>query len=431
MMIERYCRTTHCLLGKTGLYLLLVALPSISIAAEWTVKPSLGVRQSYNDNIRLTTLPHPNVTTTTIKPTIDFGWATERANIDLFGEWKHNQYAGDPNLENRTDRKYELKSGYKTERSQFSLDGSYVNDTTLAQEDYSEDIGATLAQLDRQTNRLTPTWSWMVDERSNLRVDLQYQDVAYEKSAISPFNDYSYDSAGLTYSHQWTVRDQVYAMVNFSRYDSKKRALIPDNEMVATSRFLGSDSETLMYQLGLNHQFSSTFKMGLGYGSRDSKAKTQYQVCVPFLFFSCAYTTEIQTESPSKSPVYTVSADKDFELTKLGVKLSRTVSASGLGSEMEVDSLDFNIDRRLTEKWLLKFKFMANQRVAVNPDFSYQDRKLLRGEVNLGWGLDRNWKLYAMYRHTRQSYERTSAVASSNNISLNIRYSWDRISKSW
>jgi len=186
-----------------------------------------------------------------------------------------------------------------------------------------------------------------------------------------------------------------------------------------------------MYQLGLNHQFSSTFKVGLGYGSRDSKTRTQYQSCtlnVPG--FGCLASAETQTDSKSKSPVYTVSADKNFELTKLGVKLSRTVSASGLGSEMEIDSLDFNIDHRLTEKWRFKFKFRANQRVAVNPDFSRNDRKYLRGEVNFGWTLDRNWTLYTMYRHTRQSYESTDAVASSNNISLTIRYVWDKFSVS-
>jgi len=49
-----------------------------------------------------------------------------------------------------------------------------------------------------------------------------------------------------------------------------------DDEMVSDRRFLGSDSETLMYQLGLNHQLSSNFKVGLGFGSRDSKTQTQY-----------------------------------------------------------------------------------------------------------------------------------------------------------
>lgn len=431
-MSEYYLCLARFFLGKMGLYLLLVIIPGSLIAAEWTITPSLGVRQSYNDNIRLTTLTHPNVSTTTTKPKIDFGWATERENINLIGEWTHNQYAGDPNLENRTDRKYELKSAYKTERSQFSLDASYKDDTTLAQEDYNEDIGATLAQLDRQTNQLMPTWSWMVTERANLRFELQYQDATYAKAEISPYNDYRYDSAGITYSFQWTARDQIYVLLNQSRYDSKKRAFIPDNEMVSSGRYLGSDSDTLMFQFGLNHQFSTSFKMGAGYGSRESKTQTQYQTCLFFPLFGClAASSEIQTENKSKSPVYTLSADKDFELGKLGIKLSRTISASGLGSEMEIDTLDVNIEHRLTEKLRLKIKFLANQRAAVNPDFSYNDRNFLRGEVNLGWGWDRHWNLYAKYRYTRQSYDRSDAIATSNLISLNIRYTWDKFSKSW
>lgn len=434
-MSERNICISRGYLGKAGLYLLFAILPSLLLAAEWTAKPTLSVFQSYNDNIRLTTLVHPNVTTTTVKPTIDLGWATERANVDLYGEWKHNQYAGDPNLENRTDRKYDLKSGYKTERSQFSLNAGYVKDTTLSQDGFIEDIGATLAQLNRKTKSVTPSWSWNVTERTNLRLDLRYQDVAYEKSLISPYNDYLYDSAGLTYSFQWTRRDQVYVVLNQSRYDSKKRSFIPDNEMVVSSRFLGSDSNTFMYQFGINHQVNSTFKIGAGYGSRDSNSQTQYQQCTGFGIINgnliCINSIEIKSDSKSKAPVYSLSADKDFELTKLGAKLSRTVTGSGLGSEMEVDSFDVNFDRRLTEKWRLKFSFLANQRVAVNPDFSRNDRKFLRGDVSLGWKLDRNWNLYASYRYTRQKYETTDAVANANNVSLNIKYSWDRISKSW
>jgi len=429
-MMERYCCIASFFLGRTGFYLLLVVLPGSLLAAEWTAAPSLELYQSYNDNIYLSSSVHPNVSTTTIKPKMDFGWETERANIDLRGDWKYNQYAGDPNLVNRTDSKYELKSAYKTERSEFSLDGSYVNDTTLAQEDYSEDIGVTLAQLDRKTSTIAPAWSWMLDERSNLRLDLSYQDVAYEKSVINPYNDYRYDSSGLTYTFQWSARNQIYALLSKSRYNSKNNALIPAIEMPSISRYLGSDSDTLTYQIGLNHQFSATFKAGLGYGSRDSESRTQYQYCTQPTIYGCFASTEIQTSSSTTSPVYTISADKDFELTKLGVNLSRTVSGSGLGSEMDVDSLSLNIDRRISERLRLKFKFLANQRIAVNSDFSSYDRKYFRGDVNLGWKLDRNWNLYARYGYTRQRYETTNSVATSNNISLNIRYSWDRFSKS-
>ena len=423
--MKGYTRPARLLLGWFGLCLGIAGLlPGIVAGAEWTLTPSLSFREAYNDNIRLTTLTHPNVTTTTIKPRADLGWATERANIDLRGEWEYNRYAGDPNLKNRTDRMYELKSAYKLERGQLALDGSYIDDTTLAQEDYSEDIGAILAQLDRVSKRLTPSWSWMLNERSNLRIDLQYQDVTYEKSSVSPYNDYTYDSGGLTYSFQWTERDQVYATISSARYTSKKRELIPDSEMVAPSRYLGSESDTLTYQFGWNHNLDPTLKLGVGYGSRESDSTTQYQVC--FFIFTCQL--ENQTRSKTRSPVYLLSLDKDYERTTVGSKLSRTVSASGLGSEMEVDSLTLDIDHRLTEKLRLKFNFMANQRVAVNPDFSYNDRKYLRGEVSLGWKLDENWNLYAKYRYSRQSYKRTDAVASSNNVSLNIRYAWDRLS---
>ncbi len=428
--MERYRCIASYHLGRAGFYLLLVVLPGSLIAAEWTATPILEVWQSYNDNIYLSSSPHPSVTTTTVKPKIDFGWATERANVNLLGDWRYNMYAGDPNLENRTDSRYELKSAYKTERSQFSLDGSYVNDTTLAQEDYSEDIGAILAQLDRKTSKIAPGWSWMLDERSNLRFEFSYQDVIYEKSVINPYSDYRYDSAGLTYTFQLTARNQMYALLSKSRYNSKNKALIPAIEMVSISRYLGSNSDTLTYQVGLNHEFSSTFKMGLGYGNRDSETWTQYQYCTQPTIYGCFGSTEIQTSSTTSSPVYTISADKDFEQTRLGVNLNRTVSGSGLGSEMDVDSLDLNIDHRVTEKLNIKFKFRANQRVAVNPDFSAYDRKYFQGELNLGWRLDENWNLYTAYRYTRQRYESTNTVSTSNNISLNIQYAWDRISRS-
>ncbi|HED33394.1 MAG TPA: hypothetical protein ENJ08_04130 [Gammaproteobacteria bacterium] len=430
--MERYFRIASCLLGRAGRYMLLMALPGSLLAAQWTVTPSARIEQSYNDNIYLSNLTSPSVATRTINPGIDFGWATKRANISLLGDWKYRQYTGDLKLKNRTDTRYQLKSGYKTERSEFSLTGSSVKNTTLNQERYSEDTGVTLAQLDRQTMQIAPTWSWMLNERSNLRIDLQYQDVVYEKRSISPYNDYRYDSAGLTYTFRWTMRDQMYAVVEQSRYDSRKRALIPAYEMVSASKYLGSSSDTITYQIGMNHQFSSTFKVGLGYGRRDSETQTQYQNCVQINFYTltCVATNETQSRSITTSPVYTVSADKDFELTKLGIKLSRTISASGLGSEMQVDSLDMTISQHINEKFNLKLKGIVNQRLAVNPNFNSYDRKYLRGEASLGWKLDENWNFYMTYRYVRQIYKSSDAIAVSNNISLNVRYAWDRISVS-
>lgn len=429
--MERYFRMVSCQLGRAGFYVLLVALPGSLLAAQWTVTPSVKAGLSYNDNIYLSGLTRLSVTTRTINPKIGFGWATERANISLLASWNHKQYTGDLNLKNRTDIRYQLKSGYKTERSEFSVDASDMKDTTLSQESYSEDTGVVLAQLDRQTTQIAPTWSWMLNKRSNLRIKLQTKDVVYEKRSISPYNDYRYDSASLTYTFQWTMRDQVYAVVEQSRYASRKRALIPAYKMVSESKYLGSNSDTMTYQVGVNHQFSSTFKVGLGYGLRDSETQTQYQYCTQSTIYGCFASTEIQTSSNTTSPVYTVSADKDFdELTKLGIKLSRTLSASGLGSEMQVDSLDMNIDHRMSEKLRLRLKGLVNQRVAVNSDFSSYDRKYLRAEANLSWKLDKSWSLYAAYRYIRQTYKRSDAIAVSNNISLNVSYAWDRISVS-
>lgn len=436
--MERYFRIPSCLLLRASLYVLFMAAPGVLLAAQWTINPSAKVEQSYTDNIYLSSLSSPKVTTRTVNPVIDFGWATERANLDLSGDWKYRQYTGDPNLKNRTDSRYQLKSGYKTERSEFSLDGSYVKDTTLSQESYSEDTGVVLAQLNRQTKQIAPAWSWMLNEQSNLRIDLQYQDVAYEKSLINPYDDYTYGDGSLTYTFQWTARDQVYAVVDQSRFGTKKRALIPAYKMVSARKYLGSGSDTLTYQIGLNHQFSSTFSMGLGYGRRESKSQTQYQECSAtqtvyyryYLYNLCTATIETQTLLNTTSPVFTVSADKDFELTKLGLNLSRTITGSGLGSEMQVDSLDMTINHHISEKFNLRFKGMVNQRVAVNSYFNFYDRKYLRGEVNLNWRPDKNWNVYAAYRYVQQVYKSSNVTAVSNNISLNIRYVWDRISMS-
>jgi len=428
----RDCCIAGLLSGRASLSALLIILSGIVSAAEWTISPSLNVRESYNDNIRLTTLKHPNVTTTTIQPKVDFGWATERTNINLLGDWRYNRYAGDPNLKNRTDSTYKLKSAYKTELSEFFLDANYVNDTTLQQEEYNEDIGQTLTQEDRLSKQLAPAWSWNLNEQTNLRFDLQYQDVAYEKSILSSYNDYTYDSAGVTYTYRWTERDQVYVIVNNSRYESKKRPFILANEMVSFSRYIGSNSNTKQYQAGIRHQFSSTSTMQLLYGQRYTDSQTLYQVCTQVQNFPppCLDTGETQTSSSSKSPVYTFSYDKGFELTKFDISLSRTVIGSGLGSEMDTDSLNLNVTHQLTEKTTLGFKFMGYQRIAVNPDFSRNDQTYFRGDIKLGWRLDRNWSLSTFYRHTRQKYKSRDAIATSNNISLNIRYVWDKLSKS-
>ncbi|MCW9023139.1 MAG: outer membrane beta-barrel protein [Gammaproteobacteria bacterium] len=402
-------------------------------AAEWAMSSRIRAEHVNNDNFQMTTLPQNDVSITTVNPVVGFSWETERTNINLEGDWKRKMYSGNESLKDNTDETYTLTTGHKTESNQFSLAGSWIKDTTLSQEGYNELLGLVFDQIDRTTWNVAPAWTWRVDEKSSIKLDYLYQEGEYDNNTGTQLFDYGYDKVGGSYFYQLTEKTLAYIQLGYSTYESVEKGLLPlSGFSVTQSELLKAKNETNSAQLGFEHQFSTTFKMGLGYGVSTTDSTNVYQVCTGSINFLgsliCTSTGNTISSLSSSSPVYSVTAEKKFELTKINFDASQTISASGLGSEMITESIGLNINREITSLLRLNLDLNYTDREASNEAFRNNDRTTYSGEFKFNWRAGRQWWLEGRYRYTQVENKTSALDPESNTVAINFRYNWDKTS---
>src|ERR1700752_3033953 len=72
---------------------------NLSSAAEWSMEPSVDLRGEYNDNIELTSGPHPTVWGIMLSPDIKFSGTTETLNVTGGLRVNFNRYFGEEGLD--------------------------------------------------------------------------------------------------------------------------------------------------------------------------------------------------------------------------------------------------------------------------------------------------------------------------------------------
>ena len=113
--------TALLLLGILSVF----SLPRISLAAEWSFQPSIGLATGHDDNATLTTGAHESVTAVSIYPRMKWAKTTETSavNLDIF--LSATEYSGDqvPDTDSQT---LTLNSYVQTtERTKWGLDSEF------------------------------------------------------------------------------------------------------------------------------------------------------------------------------------------------------------------------------------------------------------------------------------------------------------------
>ena len=342
-------------------------------------------------------------------------------------------YSDDASQNDHTIEIYNFNTTHKTEINRLALKANITKNTTLTQDSFNESLGVVYQELDQQVWRVTPSWLWIMTENSSLKLEHNYQEAEYEKYYTSNLNDYSYSSTGLTYFYQWSEKDQVYVTASHSSYEMDDLTDVGQRERPITGIYaLTSLSDTNSYQLGLNHQFTETFKVGLGYGDSSTEGTSTVKQCVVTGTDGRCFvaTSPVTNNSDTTSPVYTFTAEKNFELTKLDLNINRTISASGLGSEVQIDNVGINIIRDITSLINLGLNLSVNKSEATNDTFNSNDRDQYRGTLKLAWHFSQNWNLDWQYRYMQIQNKSTGAESNSNYYAMMVRYNWDKFSVS-
>lgn len=152
--------------GLTGLCWLFPGLRS-SLAAEWSLQPSLGTKAYYNSNLLLTPLPHDATYGYWVSPGAELAGKTERLEVNGRAAMDFVSYHGE-----RTNIFLPLTARYKNEKDVFDFTGGYTRDNTFMGE--FQTTGVVLRFTQRNLWTANPSWTEMRPKSSPFWVGFSF-----------------------------------------------------------------------------------------------------------------------------------------------------------------------------------------------------------------------------------------------------------------
>ncbi len=362
----------------------LLIIQRVSHAAEWSVEPSIRVAGEYNDNIRWTTQPHNSVYGSTIAPKLNLGVRSYIWEINGSAEYERKNYSGEKSLD--TDNRYfRLGSSYRTERSMWRLDGSLTRASVLANEMVSTDtyiqgyyyyfpvVDIVQTHRIREVANISPSWSWLMDERKQLLLSYQYTDVSYLDGSSVGLSDSRNHGATIKFTNQINPADQVFFSGSYSLFHAPEVAHAPAIDIytyvanAVNPMLVSSESRSTSYQAGITHAFSENMRGNLSLGSRRTDAEQLYRTCpspnswylsptgtplfYPGFGEPClapyVYRTAFSVQS---SAIFSGGLEIKHENTNASTGVSRDFSSSSAGDQVRKDMLSLGVKQLITAR---------------------------------------------------------------------------------
>ena len=400
-------------LTSVVLFFLALLVPVVSSAVEYSAQPSISLQGAYDDNILLTTQPHPSVSSGILTPQLDLAAAMENWQITATGRLRSVRYSGNTGLDTN-DKFLNFSSSLIKERTQWRLSGATSKESTLLSEKFTPDLGIVRTQTHHTTRSIAPAWSALLTEATELKLDYQSSDVSYDKGVRGPFNDYQNNQTNISLSNVLTSRTQIFISGSNSAFE------VP----VAEYR-----SKTNSWQLGLTSDFSETVKATFSAGGR----KTTSERVVPCDFISRIFglctADRIDTTKDSGS-VYNVNIQKQLERTGINVTLNRGIDPSGSATQIQTDTASVGVNHNIAQSRLTAgFNASGYRSKAIGGNAaSYPARDYYLLESSLSWRWTERLTLSGSYRRVRLKFRDIDAAPVSNSVQVTISYQAPKLS---
>lgn len=363
--------------------LLMLAVSGAAGAAEESGEVTVLLREEYNDNILLTTVPHNPVWGTTASSVFAFTHREERLQMKATGLAEYTYYAGENGL-NTTDYNLTLSPAYTTGRSTWKLDAQAQQDLTLGGE--LQETGLILTRNRRRLWSASPSLSWSFTERALLRWQYQYQHVRYPGGGAGLF-DYNVQAVAMTGVFSATETDTVTGELFYTDYETSAVSFRSQNYGV---------------RVGMTHHYTELVTGSLSGGADQTRSDLGHG------------TTDRQWGGLMKGTV-----ERRSERTRLTAGLSQEIYPSGAGYLVQTDRLSGqargNLFLSLSAFVLADAYWSTALKTGVtNPHSRYHTVK-----VGASWAWDEHWSVEASYRLQRQS---APTAVTSNTVSCAVTY---------
>jgi hypothetical protein len=363
------------------------------MAAVWLFDPTISLGQAYDDNFRLTSnsSQEDEVGTTNLSGELAIKGKSERLDVKTLLRLDAINYSGDnSDLDDKNNQSLRLTSAYKaTERNGFSLKGDFFRDTIVRTTrsifdplpddgisfDPDQDVDVNLVRDDarRERFKISPGWSYRLNESTSLGLQYTYFDLSFSGDDNANLVESETQRISANISRRMTEKDKVRVSISESYFR-------PDD--VGADR----DVDTIEARLGWIHKFTESFEMDFVLGIRDSDF-------------------ENSQKSSDSGFVGEIGATKRTGLTTYRVNIQRRENPSSSGNQVEVDEINVNIRRKITEKLTFSFDGRFFDTETTNSTNSNSNREYISLEPRLSWRFLPSWKIGAGYKYSEEDLD--------------------------
>ena len=360
-------------------------------AAEWSLSGSVNPSLEYDDNIFMRDENKLGDYHASMSPTLKVAHALENVETSLSTGYVLDRYERSSQLD--TDNPFlRFQTDYKTERSTWGLDMSYVESTSRSEAE--EDSGDFETNSISTTESISPSYSFQLSERDVLLVSASYSTKEYSTADFSNSRNRSFSTG---WEHQFTER--FNGGVSVSANNNKSSGL-----------FTTTDDDTYNVSLTTKYDLSEIWAINGSVGMRQLDSEQ-----------TGLFGFKEDTSDTGSSVDMTVSYKGEVDNASLN--LSRSISPSSTGGVTEQDRISLNWSRELTETLTARVSTSFQKTTAALND--NDERENINFSPSVNWKFSPDASLTFSYIFRQQKEELDDSDASSQAVMLMLNYNWD------
>lgn len=399
-----------------SILLITLGISGAARADEWYLKPTLSMNMFFNDNRRLAIDDHNMTLHKVVTASADMGVRDESTELKLTPKLRSTRISEENDLssEDETldsdDQSLAFSFSNNRPEQRFNLDGLFSRDTRNSSESVA---GVNEPEFDadrRKTFRVTPGWSYRLNERNQLNVTGTVNRSWYN-SDRTPVRSVSWNG-GWTYNVSPT--SQLAASL------SNSRVTVP----VSTIR-----TNTDVFQLRYVNNISATWNFSA------NLSKSSMTLNIPGGF----------AEQRAREYTWGMSLAKSFDRGSVDASVSRgvspTLSPTASGFVILNETVNVNMTYRHSEKLSGKLGLNFNKQEGrypvllpfvnvVDTGDNNNDRRRATLKASMSWNFDKNWALTGNYSYLRNNQAAASGESTRNILGVTLAYKGDVLSLS-
>lgn len=265
------------------------------------------------------------------------------------------------------------------------------SDTTLTSE--LEDTGLIQARKRRLMRNVSPSFSYSINERLDLRFGMVYTDVTYQNVKLTGLSNYKYKLLDSTLITKIGVRHSVSTNIYASRMTS------PEVDNVITDFGVRAS-----YQYVLYPRVTGVFSVGV------HQVNTEYRSTIGN---KVANDTGVLGD---------VSITKRGEVTSWDVGFRRSIEPSGSGALVLNDRVDINYREKFSRTWSGRVNGLLLQNRPMRGGLIFSSRRYGRFSTWIIWHSNSALSVSMQYGYTWQMFTSSGRSVGSNDVGINMSY---------